>query len=32
MKVSVLETGYRIIEDNCDNDPLLKNNFRYTIA
>ena len=29
-KVSVLGTGYRIIEDNCNNDPLLKNSFGYT--
>ena len=29
-EVSVLGTEYRIIESNCDNDPLLKNNFGYT--
>lgn len=29
-KVSVLGTGYRIIEDNCNNDPLLQNSFGYT--
>lgn len=29
-KVSVLGTGYRIIEDNFNNDPLLKNSFGYT--
>lgn len=29
-KVSVLGTGYRIIEDNCNNDPLLLNSFGYT--
>ena len=29
-EVSILGTEYRIIESNCDNDPLLKNNFRYT--
>ena len=26
-EVSVLGTEYRIIESNCDDDPLLKNNF-----
>ena len=29
-KVSVLGTEYRIIEDNCNNDPLLQNSFGYT--
>lgn len=29
-EVSVLGTEYRIIESNCDDDPLLKNNFGYT--
>ena len=29
-EVSILGTEYRIIESNCDNDPLLKNNFGYT--